>query len=116
LIHRSQPPSDLLNNLITYSIEDLQAITIRALCIGRIIENLMQLGVTSGICQAQCVDVITDLRNVVEMSSMEFGYVLRAMARDIDSQLSHYLNSSRSTITLPPQDHFETFYMDVNSL
>jgi hypothetical protein len=29
------------------------------------------------------------------MSSLEFGNVLRAMARDIDSQLSHHLNSSR---------------------
>jgi hypothetical protein len=29
------------------------------------------------------------------MSPLELGNVLRAMARDIDSQLSHHLNSSR---------------------
>jgi hypothetical protein len=55
----------------------------------------MQLGVTSGICRARCVSVITDRNDVVEMSFLEFGNVLRAMARDIDSQLSHHLNSSR---------------------
>ncbi len=74
----------------------------------------MLLGVTSGICQARCVGMITDRHNVVEMSSLEFGHVLRA--RDIDSHLSHHLHSSWSTVTLPPQDHFETFYIDVNSL
>jgi hypothetical protein len=94
LIRRSQPPSDLLGNLITYSAEDLQAIRIGALCIGRIIKTPMQLDVPSGIRRARCVGVITDRNDVVEMSSLEFGNVLRAMTRDIDSQLSHHLNSS----------------------
>lgn len=55
----------------------------------------MQLDVSSGIRRARRVGVITDRNDVVEMSSLEFGNVLRAMARDIDSQLSHHLNSSR---------------------
>jgi predicted pyridoxine 5'-phosphate oxidase superfamily flavin-nucleotide-binding protein len=38
--------------------------------------------------------MIADRNDVVEMSSLEFRNVLRAMVRDIDSQLSHYLNSS----------------------
>jgi hypothetical protein len=38
--------------------------------------------------------MITDRNDVMEMSSLEFGNLLRAMVRDIASQLSHYLNSS----------------------
>jgi hypothetical protein len=95
LIRRSQPPSDLLGNLITYSAEDLQAIRIGALCGSRIIKTPMQLDVPSRIRRARCVGVITDRNDIVEMSSLKFGNVFRAVTRDIDFHLPHHINSSR---------------------
>jgi hypothetical protein len=82
----------------------------------RIIKTPMQLDVSSGIGRARCIGVMTDGNDVVEMSSLEFGNVLRAMARSIHSQLSHHLDRSRSIMTRPSQNHFKTFYIDVNVL
>lgn len=76
LILRSQPPLDLLSNLIAYSAKDLPAISIGTLCISGIVKTPMQLDVSSRIRRAGSLGVITDRNDIVEMSSLKFGNVL----------------------------------------
>lgn len=55
----------------------------------------MQLDVSSGIRRTRRLSVITDGNDVVKMSSLKFGNVLRAVTRNIDPYFPHHFNGSR---------------------